>query len=219
MFDVEAARRAMVESQIHVNEVTDPRLLEAFATLPRELFVPKAEAGTAYSERDIPLGGGRYLIKPRALARLLQAVAVQPTDLVLHIGAGRGYTSAILGALAETVVALESDAALRQHAETTLTLVNADNVAVIAGDFRAGAPDQGPFDVIVVDSSVAHVPQTWLDQLAEGGRLGVFERQRPPGHGVVYLRTEGVFGRRVEFDATIPYLPGFAPEQRFSFAS
>ncbi len=219
MYDVEAARRAMVESQIHVNEVTDPRLLSAFATLPRELFVPKAEAGTAYSERDIPLGGGRYLIRPRALARLLQAVDVQPTDLVLHIGAGRGYTSAILGALAETVVALESDEALRTNAEATLALVNADNVAVIAGDFRAGAPDQAPFDVIVVDSSVAQVPQTWLDQLAEGGRLGVFERRQPPGHGVVYVRSDGAWGRRVAFDATIPYLPGFAPEHHFRFAS
>ena len=219
MFDVEAARRAMVESQINVNDVTDPRLLAAFATMPRELFVPKAQASTAYSERDIPLGDGRYLIRPRALARLLQAVDVQPSDLVLHIGAGRGYTSAILGALAETVVALESDAALRDCAEATLALVHADNVAVIAGEFRAAAPDQGPFDVIVVDSSVTQAPQTWLDQLAEGGRLGLFERQGLPGHGVVYLRTDRVCGRRVIFDATIPYLPGFEPEYRFSFAS
>ncbi|PHS27864.1 MAG: protein-L-isoaspartate O-methyltransferase [Robiginitomaculum sp.] len=218
MFDVEAARRAMVNSQIRVNDVTDPRLLAALSTLPRELFVPKAEASTAYGERDVPLGGGRYLIKPREFAKLVDALGIGPSDLVLNIGAGRGYSAAILGALAETVVALEPDESLRACAEKTLSLVHADNVAVIDGDLRAAAPDQGPFDVIFVDASVSSMPQTWLDQLAENGRLGVFERDGGAGHGVVYVRVNGSVGRRVVFDASIPYLPGFEPAKTFSFA-
>jgi protein-L-isoaspartate(D-aspartate) O-methyltransferase len=218
MFDVDAARRAMVNSQIRVNNVTDPRLLDAFLSLPRELFIPKAEAPTAYGEREIALGDGRFLIKARELAKLIQAVEVLPDDLVLNIGAARGYSAAILGALAETVVALEPDAQMRECAEKSLGLVRADNVVVIDGDLRAGAPEQGPFDVILVDASVDGVPQTWLDQLAENGRLGVFERQGNAGHGVVYVRANGKVGRRIIFDASVPFLPGFAPEPAFSFA-
>lgn len=218
MFDVEAARRAMVNSQIRVNDVTDPRLLAAFETVPRELFVPKAQAVTAYGERDIPLEAGRYLIKPREFAKLVDALDVQPDDLVLNIGAARGYSAAVLGALAETVVALEPDESLRQCAEKTLSLVHANNVVVIDADLRAAVPEQGPFNVILVDASVASVPQSWLDQLAENGRLGVFERNGEAGHGVVYLRANGVVGRRVVFDANVPYLPGFEPVKTFSFA-
>ncbi len=218
MIDVEIARRAMVNSQIRVNDVTDHRLLAAFSTLPRELFVPKAEAATAYAERDIPLGGGRYLIKPRELAKLVHGADVQPGDLVLNIGAGRGFCAAILAALAETVVALEPDLDLRTCAEKTLALVHADNVVVIDGDLRAAVPEQGPFDVIIVEASVSSVPQTWLDQLAEGGRLAVFERENGAGNGVVYLRVNGAVGRRVDFDASVPFLPGFEPASAFSFA-
>ncbi len=218
MFDVEAARRAMVNSQIRVNDVTDKRLLAAFGALPRELFVPRAQVSTAYGERDIALDAGRYLIKPRELAKLIQAVDVKSNDLVLNIGAGRGYSAAVLGALAETVVALEPDEKLRACAEKSLALVHADNVAVIDADLRAAAPEQGPFDVIFVDAAVSSVPQTWLDQLAENGRLGVFEYENGAGHGVVYYRSNGKVGRRVVFDASVPYLPGFEPVQSFSFA-
>jgi len=218
MFDVEAARRAMVNSQIRVNDVTDPRLLDALETMPRELFVPKAQASTVYGERDVPLEGGRFLIKPREFAKLVDALDIEDSDLVLNIGAGRGYSAAILGALAETVVALEPDEKLRSCAEKALSMVHADNVAVIDGDLRAAAPEQGPFDVIFVDASVSSIPQTWLDQLAENGRLGVFERDGGAGHGVVYMRSHGSIGRRVAFDASVPYLPGFEPTKAFSFA-
>lgn len=217
MFDVEAARRAMVESQIHVDDVTDRRILDAFSALPRELFVPKAQADTAYSERNIPLGYGRYLIKPRALAKLMQAVDIKSDDLVLHIGAASGYSAALLGMLAETVVTMEPEAELREKAQSDLILVQADNVAVIDGDLRAAAPNQGPFDVIFVDASVSEVPSTWIDQLAEGGRLAVFERCGNDGHGVVYVRSHGRAGRRIVFDACVPFLPGFERAPVFSF--
>ena len=218
MLNMDKARRAMLNGQILVNNVTDPRLLAAFGQMPRELFVPKAEAATCYGERDIDLGGGRYLIRARAMAKLMQAVEVQADDLVLDIGAGCGYGAAILASLAETVVALESDANLRQRAENALALVHADNVALIDGDLRAAAPQQGPFDGSFVAASVAEVPQTWLDQLAEGGRLGVFERRGAAGRAVVYVRSDGAIGRREEFDANMPFLPGFEPAPAFSFA-
>ena len=171
MVDFAAARFNMVESQLRTNKVTDLRLLGAFETVPRERFVPEPLRGIAYIDEDVPLGGGRFVMEPRVLARLLQAADPGPEDVALDLGCGSGYATAILSRLVATVVALEDDAALAAAANRTLEKLEIDNAVVVEGRLTEGYPKQAPYNVILLGGAVAEVPAAIADQLAEGGRL------------------------------------------------
>ena len=212
------ARLNMVENQIRPNRVTDERLLAAIAEVPRERFVPKRLQGNAYVDQDLALGDGRYLMEPVVFARLLQAAAIGPGDVVLDIGCGTGYSAAVLGKLAGTVVALESDAALAEQAIDALTELDVDNAAVVEGPLDEGYPRQAPYDVIVLGGSVDAVPDAIADQLVEGGRLVAVVNVAPTvGNIEVIHRLRGGLSRRQLFDAAVPILPGFAAEHSFVF--
>ena len=212
------ARLNMVENQIRPNRVTDERLLAAIAEVPRERFVPKRLHGNAYVDQDLALGDGRYLMEPVVFARLLQAAAIGPGDVVLDIGCGTGYSAAVLGKLAGTVVALESDAALAKQAIEALTELDVDNAAVVEGPLDEGYPRQAPYDVIVLGGSVDAVPDAITDQLVDGGRLVAVVNVAPSvGNIEVIRRLHGGLSRRQLFDAAVPVLPGFAAEHGFVF--
>ncbi|MDH3594605.1 MAG: protein-L-isoaspartate O-methyltransferase [Rhodospirillales bacterium] len=216
--DYAGARANMVESQLRPNKVSDPQIVAAFESVPRELFVPEVKRGIAYVDKDVSIAEDRYLMEPRVLARLLQAAAVDPGDVVLDIGCGTGYASAILAQLAATVVALESEAGLAEQAGRTLSELGVDNVLVVEGALTEGYAKQAPYDVILVGGSVAEVPQTIYDQLAEGGRLvAVVRDQAGLGRGTLMQRIAGVPSHRVLFDAATPFLPGFTREVGFVF--
>lgn len=217
MSNAAKARTAMVDSQVRVNDVTDLRIQNAMLSVEREVFVPKALRAAAYSDIDLMVADGRYLMKPRDFAKMLQALALEPGDLVLDIGPITGYSSVVLAALTETVVALEEDPELAVKAATKIELAGADNVVVVEGKFCAGLADQGPFNAIFVGGAVDKAPKAWLQQLADGGRLIVIERKGVSGQAVLYTRSGGVTGSRVIFDAVTPYLPGFAPVRQFAF--
>lgn len=218
MMDYAAARLNMVESQIRPNRVTDPRILTAMAELPRENFVPKPLRGIAYVDEDIHIGGGRYLMEPMVLARLVQAADIGPGDVVLEIGTGTGYGAAVMSRLASTVVALESDPDLARTATRVLGDLGIDNVAVVEGPLATGYPRQAPYNVIIFGGSVEHIPPAISDQLAEGGRLvGVLMPPGQAGKAVFGVRASGVVSTRVIFDAATPALPGFALERGFVF--
>src|SRR5579862_9609605 len=104
----QTARTNMVESQIRTNKVTDPALIDALLSVPRELFVPAAMRSIACVDEDLDLGGGRCLMEPMVLARLLQSATLQPADRLLEIGCGTGYAAAIAAHLVAKVVGLES---------------------------------------------------------------------------------------------------------------
>ena len=146
MVDFAAARLNMVESQLRTNKVTDLRLLAAFETVPRELFVPEPLRGIAYIDEDVALGGGRFVMEPRVLARLLQAAQPGPEDVALDLGCGSGYATAILSRLVATVVALEDDAALAAAANRTLEKLEIDNAVVVEGRLTEGRAGPGPRD-------------------------------------------------------------------------
>lgn len=217
MSDFAAARQAMVEGQVRVNDVTDRRLVAAMRDIPREKFVPRGKLASAYADLHVEVAAGRWLIRPRDFSKLVQFLDVQPGDLVLDLACGLGYSSAVLARLGETVVAVEDSDALVERASRTLSEAGADNAVVIKGSLKAGAADQGPFNVIFVNGAVAEPPAAWLDQLVDGGRLGVFEMARGAGQAVLYRRDGGVVGRRALFDAQAPMLPGFAPQPEFVF--
>ncbi|MEE9210577.1 MAG: protein-L-isoaspartate O-methyltransferase [Kiloniellales bacterium] len=218
MVDFAAARLNMVESQLRTNKVTNLRLLGAFESVPRELFVPEPLRGIAYIDEDVALGGGRYVMEPRVLARLIQAAQPGPEDVALDLGCGSGYATAILSRLVATVVALEDDATLAAAANRTLGKLEIDNAVVVKGRLTEGYPKQAPYNVILLGGAVAEVPAAIADQLAEGGRLVTVVSAGPGlGRATLMRRDGGVISSRVLYDAALPVLPGFEAEPGFVF--
>jgi len=215
MFDFAAARETMLESQIRTNDVTDRRVQAAFLAVPRERFMPKTKQALAYGDTNVDLGEGRFMLRPRDFAKMIDAADVEATDIVLDIACGRGYSVAILAQLAETVVALEETDAAVEKATALLERCDVTNAAVVKGDLKAGAPEHGPFDVIFVNGAISSVPQTWLDQLANGGRLVAAVSEGPVCRVVVHTKSGDRVGERVVFDAAMPVLPGFERAQEF----
>jgi len=215
--DYSEARHNMVENQIRANRVTDAGVVAAFGDIPREAFVPEHLAGVAYVDEALALGGGRHVMEPMVLARLLQAAEVSENDVALVIGCGEGYASAVLARLANTVVALESDPELAAKATSTLTEQGIDTVAVVEGPMEDGYPRQAPYDVILFNGAVEEVPEKILKQLGEGGRLVALVSEAGVGRGVLYTRYGGVVSRRDVFDAGTPMLLGFKRAESFVF--
>src|SRR6185436_18627994 len=172
MTDFALARRNMIDGQLRPNRVTNPQLLAVIADLPRERFLPPGLRSVAYADDDVPLGNGRYLMEPMVLARLIQMLQTQPDDKALVVASGTGYGSALLARLVKSVVAVESDAALAGSAEQTIKDLGIANVRRVAGKMEEGCAAEGPYDVILIEGAVPHVPAVILQQLAEGGRLG-----------------------------------------------
>lgn len=216
--DFETARRNMVESQLRTNRVTDPRLLSAFASVPREIFVPKGRQQIAYIDEDLPIGGDRYLMEPMVLARMLQEAWISDSDNVLVVGAAPGYGAAIAGRVAGSVFALESDGALASAMASTLTGLAIDNVVVVEGAHAEGFAKEGPYDVILLNGAVPRVPDALSEQLNEGGRLlSVVEDQDGLGRCTLGVKRRGVTSSRVLFDANVRRLPGFEVQSGFVF--
>ncbi len=211
----EAMRDAMVASQLRTNAVSDPDVIAAMQSVAREDFVPAERRSLAYVDIAIPLGGDRALSAPLVIGRLLTEAMVNSTDHVLLVGASTGYAATLLSQLAKSVVALESDTALLEAGRAALSKL--PNTVLVAGPLTDGWEDAAPYDVIVIDGAVAHLPDALLGQLKPGGRLvsGLFET------GVTRL----AFGTRagqgvgmVSFaDAEVPVLSAFAMPKTFVF--
>ena len=216
--DFAIQRSAMVDCQLRTNKVTDERVIAAFSDVPRELFLPEERRSIAYVDEDLALGGDRHLMEPMVLARLIQAAAIQPGDIVLDIGCATGYASAIMARLADTVVALEEDPGLAEQAGATLSKLGVDNAVVVEGSLVAGYPKQAPYNAILIAGSVDQVPRAICDQLGEGGRL-VTVLKNGPSIGVAKLLQRGgsTTSSRPLFDAATPFMPGFVAEPGFVF--
>jgi protein-L-isoaspartate(D-aspartate) O-methyltransferase len=214
MIDVKTARNNMVESQVRPNAVTDHRVIDTMRSVPREAYLPLAQRSIAYMDEDVRLetgaGPARYLIQPMVFAKLVQLADIQPTDLVLDIGCGHGYSAAVLSALADSVVALECDESFAAVAIDALTDQGVDNAAVVTGPLSAGYVEEAPYDVIFLNGAVSAVPQAMLEQLKQGGRLVAVTGEGPMGQAHLYVRHGEGFSDKRAFDAAIPALPGFA---------
>jgi len=187
MADFAAARENMVESQVRTQDVTDVRIQDAMRALPRERFVPPARAFQAYADLEVEYAPGRWLLKPRDLGKLMQALRPLPGERALAISAP--YAAAVLEAL---------------------------GVAVTAAEAGQDLP-AGPFDIVVCEGAVARAPAAWIAALTTNGRLGVVERSGPVGKACLYVRTGEGVGRREVFDSFSPVLAGFEPQHGFAF--
>ncbi len=218
MTDYAAARHNMVESQIRPNKVSDTRLIAALDEVPRERFVPKRLQGVAYVDEDIAIAPGRYIMEPMVLARLLQACAVRPDDVVLDVACGTGYAAAVLAKLAGTVVSLEPSEELAEAASRTLAAIGADNVIVVTGPLAQGYARQAPYDVIMIGGGIDHLPEALIGQLAEGGRLlAVLRAPGRVGEATLWEKHHGSLSSRPLFEAAVPALPGIESPRGFEF--
>jgi protein-L-isoaspartate(D-aspartate) O-methyltransferase len=220
MTDFALARRNMIDGQLRPNRVTNGQLLAVFADLPRERFLPPGLRSVAYADDDVPLGEGRWLMEPMVLGRLIQTLQPQPDDNALVVGSGAGYGSALLARLVKSVVAVEADARLAGSAERAVRDLGITNIRQVTGKMKEGHAAGAPYDVILIEGAVQHIPPAIVAQLAEGGRLGTVIAGSSPGVlGVAHLMIKegGVASGRPIFDAGTPALPGFATPPRFTF--
>jgi protein-L-isoaspartate(D-aspartate) O-methyltransferase len=211
----DSARFNMIEAQVRVNAVTDPRILAALDAVAREKFVPTSSRALAYADVPVAVAPGRYLLDPRSFAKLIDLAGIGTDDRVLDVGCATGYSSAVLARLAGSVVALEQDADLIRGASDLLANVQG-KVEVVQGALIEGAKAQGPFDVIFVNGAIEQVPETLLSQLAEGGRL-VAVLKDGQSRAWLYVKEQGQIGRRPDFDADVPVLAGFKKAMGFIF--
>jgi len=209
--DFAQARRAMVDSQLRPQAVTDPLVVAAMATVPREAFVPAGSAAIAYIDRTVPLGNGRALGPAASLGRMLTELRCRSGERALVVGAGSGYSSAVLAHMGLEVVAVESDSALLEQLGTV------DGVAVVSGPLEEGAPAHAPYDIILVDGEVEQLPDGLVDQLKTGGRLAACLIEGGVPRLVLGTRSVHGFGLKSFADAAMAPLPGFARPAVFTF--
>lgn len=217
IIDFEVAREAMVECQVLPGGVRDTKLCRVLKNIPREAYVPEKYKNLAYMDKNIPLIGEREVLNPLVLSMLLELADIQPDDLVLDIGCGLGYSTAVLAALAGTVVALENNPVFVESANTVLQNQNIDNAVVVEGDHADGQPTQGPFNVIFIGGLVDEVPHILLDQLDENGRLVCVSNYENASRGIIISRHGDSFSINAALDVTAPKMLGFEKEKQFSF--
>ena len=212
MQDFGAARRAMIDSQLRPEGVVDAAVVNAIASVPRENFVPPAARALAYGDRPVPLGNGRALAPPAVTGRLLSELEPRRGERALVVGAGSGYSAAVLETLGLEVTALESDPALAAMAKAA-----SPAMTVVEGDLAAGYPGAAPYDIILIDGAVEHIPPELTAQLVEGGRIGAVLSDRGIGRLAVGRNAGGRIGLRTIADADLALLPGFERPKAFTF--
>ena len=210
-------RTKMVDCQLRPTDVTDPDILDAMLAVPRETFIDEKRRQLAYIDEDIEIAPARYLMEPSPFAKLVQLAGIGPEDRVLIIGAGSGYSAAVLSRLAAKVVALESDPALVERARSAVAALGCSNVEIAAGALSEGHAAGAPYDVILVEGAVETLPQGLHAQLREEGRLAVVEGVGNTGVARLYLRTGGSVTSRRAFNAAVKPLPGFERTPAFEF--
>jgi len=216
MTDHAARRTTMVDTQIRPSDVTKFPIIEAMLLIRREEFVPDALREAAYVGEDLDLGPGRVMLEPRTLAKMLDALDVQRSELVLDIGSGLGYSAAVIARLAEAVVAVESDEAMAEEAQAILSREGADNVILHHGPLAAGAPQHGPYDAIIIQGAVGEVPGAILEQLKDEGRIACLFMEGALGVVRIGYKLDGGISWRYAFNASAPVLAGFEKQVAFS---
>jgi len=215
MTDYAARRTMMVDTQVRPSDVTKFPIIDAMLSVPREAYVPASLREAAYMGENVSLRGDRVLLEPRTLAKMLDALDVGSDDLVLDIGCGLGYSSAVIAQMAEAVIAVEEDEEMAREADTILIEHAVDNVVLHTGPLAEGAADHGPYDAIMLQGAVSRLPEALLGQLKEGGRIACLFAEDVLGVVRIGYKIDGRMTWRDSFNAGAPVLPGF--EKRAAF--
>ncbi len=216
MTDYKKRRKIMVDTQIRPSDVTKFPIIDAFLSVPREKFVPDGKREAAYIGENFQIGHSRVILEPRTLAKLLDALDIQNDELVLDIGSGLGYSSAIISLIAEVVIAIEDDSTLASEAGEILSEIGADSVVVEVNKLEEGAPEHGPYDVIIIQGGVEEIPGSILKQLKNGGRVGAIFIEEGLGTAKIGFKSNDKINWRYSFNAAAPVLPGFFKQKDFA---
>ena len=215
MSDFAARRITMVDTQVRPSDVTKFPIIDAMLTVQREDFVPAAQREAAYLGENLDLGQDRVLLDPRTLAKMLDHLDITNDELVLDIGCAMGYSSAVIAHMAEAVVAVEEDEAMAAEAQEALAQAGADNVIVHVAPLTEGAPQHGPYDVVIIQGAVGEVPEALLEQVKEGGRIACLFMDRGLGEVRLGYKRGGQVSWRPEVNAGAPVLRGFERQAEF----
>ena len=215
MTDFAARRTMMVDTQIRPSDVTKFPIIDAMLTIPREGFVPAAQREAAYMGENLDLGDGRMLLEPRTLAKMLDALDISGDELVLDIGSAMGYSAAVIARMAEAVVAVEVDEGFANEAQEAFAAEGIDNVVMHVGELADGAPQHGPYDVVVVQGGITNVPDSLQAQLKDSGRIACLFMEGALGEVRIGRKQNGKISWRRAFNAGAPVLPGFQRETAF----
>lgn len=217
MVDFSQARVTMVDTQVRPSDVSSFPVIEAMLAVPREVFVPASFKSVAYAEEQIPLGDDRIMLDPRTLGKLLNFLDPEAHEVVLDVGCGLGYSTAVIAHMARAAIGVEDDAARVVEAQNSLSAIGADNAAVVEGALTSGAESQGPYDVIAITGGgVELVPSSLTDQLREGGRIGALFMDGKLGIVRIGYRHNDTIIWRDAFNATAPVLAGFTRPRSFT---
>jgi protein-L-isoaspartate(D-aspartate) O-methyltransferase len=208
--DFAAARAAMVESQLRPQGVVDPAVTQAMAAVPREEFVSAVVRPLAYVDRALSLGNGRFLSAPAVLGQLLTQMAPVQGQRALIVGAGTGYSAAVLKRIGLDVVALESDPELAARAREA-------GIEIVEGPLEAGHANGAPYHQILIDGAVEVIPDAIVAQLDDGGRLGTAIMDRGITRLIIGRKAGTAFGYLSIGDSGVPALPGFSRPKDFTF--
>ena len=216
MPDYTARRMMMVDTQVRPSDVTKFPVIDAMLSVKREAFLPRALREAAYVGENLSLGGARVMLEPRTLAKALDALDIRGDELVLDIGSALGYSAAVMATMAQLVVAVEENESMAQEAQSLLLDHGADNAIVHHGPLTAGAPEHGPFDVIMIEGAVEHLPSDLTDQLKDGGRIACLFMEGALGVVRIGYKIDGEISWRFSFNASAPVLPGFEKHAAFT---
>ena len=216
MTDFAMRRTLMVDTQVRPSDVTKFPIIEAMLNVPREAFVPDNLREAAYVGENLALAPNRVMLEARTLAKMLDALDISNDELVLDIGCGLGYSSAVIARMAEAVIAVEGDETMAADAQSVLIEQGADNVVVHHGPLTDGAAQHGPYDVIVIQGAVAHLPEGLSDQLKDGGRMACLFAEGALGVVRIGYKVDGRMNWRFAFNAGAPVLPGFEKHSAFT---
>lgn len=206
----------MVDTQVRPSDVTKFPIIDAMLDTPREAFVPERLREAAYVGENLDLGAGRTLLEPRTLAKILDALAVEVTDVVLDVACGLGYSTAIAAQLAEFVIGVESDEGQAAEAQVILSELGIDNAAVVSGALADGAAKSGPYDIIMIQGAVEAVGEALTSQLKEGGRIAAIFAEGALGVVRIGHKQDGSITWKFAFNATAPLLPEFEVADAFT---
>jgi protein-L-isoaspartate(D-aspartate) O-methyltransferase len=205
--DVELARSKMLGQQIRTQEVFDHRALEVLGAVPRERFVPERFRNLAFAEVQIPLGHGEHMLEPRTEGRVLQALAVRPTDRVLEVGTGSGFLTACLARLGASVASYDIHAELTERARVRLELQGVRNATLATGDLSRLPTELGRFEAIAVTGALPALDPSFQRHLTVGGRLFVVVGSAPAMEALLITRVgEDAFTRQSLFETDLAYL-------------